>query len=248
MSWHFSRALVAAYSAANCSGGAPSAPSNSTPTPEAFCWPGKTTAASSPSPCGTTCEPSTDAHGAAVLTWFLEGFPVRESVVQDWATGLMTNALDCGERWRESEVKFDPGSGLWRTHRCLWEEDLSASLVTFPRWGMMQDGGLFQRVTLPPRIGENDCFSWLTPLASQARRGWGVTLNINPEASSRCGERIRTNTLRDISQFGWKLNPYAHEWLMAWPLGWTDCAVSATDKFQQWRRSHGESSHRTESL
>ena len=38
---------------------------------------------------------------------------------------------------------------------------------------------------------------------------------------------------------GGQLNPTWVEWLMAWPLGWTDCAASATDKFQQWQRSHG---------
>lgn len=38
---------------------------------------------------------------------------------------------------------------------------------------------------------------------------------------------------------GGQLNPTWVEWLMGWPLGWTDCAVSATAKFQQWPRSHG---------
>lgn len=41
---------------------------------------------------------------------------------------------------------------------------------------------------------------------------------------------------------GGKLNPAWVEWLMRWPIGWTDCAASATDKYQQWRRSHGERS------
>jgi hypothetical protein len=30
------------------------------------------------------------------------------------------------------------------------------------------------------------------------------------------------------------------EWLMLWPIGWTDTAASATDKFQQWSDSHGK--------
>jgi DNA (cytosine-5)-methyltransferase 1 len=38
---------------------------------------------------------------------------------------------------------------------------------------------------------------------------------------------------------GGQLNPTWVEWLMGWPLGWTDCAVSGTDKFRQWQRSHG---------
>jgi len=38
---------------------------------------------------------------------------------------------------------------------------------------------------------------------------------------------------------GGKLNPTWVEWLMGWPLGWTDLRASAMDRFQQWRRSHG---------
>jgi hypothetical protein len=41
---------------------------------------------------------------------------------------------------------------------------------------------------------------------------------------------------------GGKLNPMWVEWLMGWPLGWTDCAASATDKFRQWCDSHGKPS------
>ena len=48
----------------------------------------------------------------------------------------------------------------------------------------------------------------------------------------------RSRNLND--QIGGQLNPTWVEWLMGWPLGWTDCAASATDKFRQWLRSHSE--------
>ena len=39
---------------------------------------------------------------------------------------------------------------------------------------------------------------------------------------------------------GGQLNPTWVEWLMGWPLEWTDLKPLATDKFPQWLRSHGK--------
>jgi len=41
---------------------------------------------------------------------------------------------------------------------------------------------------------------------------------------------------------GGRLNPMWVEWLMGWPLGWTDLRASATDRFRQWCASHGAAS------
>jgi DNA (cytosine-5)-methyltransferase 1 len=40
---------------------------------------------------------------------------------------------------------------------------------------------------------------------------------------------------------GGALNPTWVEWLMGWPLGWTDCGASATDRFREWCSAHGRS-------
>jgi len=40
-------------------------------------------------------------------------------------------------------------------------------------------------------------------------------------------------------QVGGTLNPMWVEWLMGWPVGWTDCEPLGMAKFQQWLRSHG---------
>ena len=39
---------------------------------------------------------------------------------------------------------------------------------------------------------------------------------------------------------GGQLNPTWVEWLMGWPLEWTDLKPLATDKYPQWLRSHGK--------
>jgi len=43
----------------------------------------------------------------------------------------------------------------------------------------------------------------------------------------------------DPTTVGGKLNPMWVEWLMGWPLGWTDLKPLAMDKYQQWRQQHG---------
>jgi hypothetical protein len=37
---------------------------------------------------------------------------------------------------------------------------------------------------------------------------------------------------------GGTLNPMWVEWLMGWPLGWTDLKPLETDKFQSWQLKH----------
>jgi len=43
----------------------------------------------------------------------------------------------------------------------------------------------------------------------------------------------------DGTPIGGQLNPTWVEWLMGWPLGWTDLKPLETDRFRQWLRSHG---------
>ena len=67
---------------------------------------------------------------------------------------------------------------------------------------------------------------WPTPGASDHKSGTGYdhTQNSHPPQ------------LRHLS--GGLLNPTWVEWLIGWPLGWTDLNPSGTDKFQSWRRLH----------
>ena len=61
------------------------------------------------------------------------------------------------------------------------------------------------------------------------------------KGSSKPGQRRGqlTDPAMGVITPGGSLNPTWVEWLMGWPLGWTDCAASATDRFRQWLDSHG---------
>jgi hypothetical protein len=66
----------------------------------------------------------------------------------------------------------------------------------------------------------------------------------NSQQSNSLGAIARREALTESPESGGQLNPTWVEWLMGWPLGWTDSALSATDRFLQWLRSHGISSDR----
>ena len=269
MSWLFSQALVAEYSAASSLDGAPSAPSNTTPTPQAFLWRDKTTDAWSRFPSGLTCEPLTDDRGEGLLKSFLAGFLVQTSVPPARAPESPASSQDCAARWRALSARFDRDSSSWKTAHCLLSEDLPWSSVTLPKWGMMRAGELWERTMLAlPTSGTGAGF-WPTPNASDSKgagkngklrdrldyaveRGatkkktYWPTPCANEDAAGRPGSKMQKmlgnhpDIRGDLT--GGTLSPDWTEWLMGWPIGLTASEPLATDKFQQWLRSHGVSS------
>ena len=43
------------------------------------------------------------------------------------------------------------------------------------------------------------------------------------------------------AQVGGQLSADWVEWLMGWPIGWTDCERAATGQYRLWLREHGAS-------
>lgn len=172
MSWLYSRALVEASLAAGCSAGEPSVPSRSTPMPQAFSSPDRTTAFSRLSRYGMTCEPLTDTHGAALLTWSRAVSRARTSASPARARASTARAAGSGRRWRGSLARFDRRSRSWRTaQRCLFA-DSSESWVTWPRSGMTADGRCWELAISAPRISATVYgFSLPTPVASDGSSG-----------------------------------------------------------------------------
>lgn len=149
------------------------------------------------------------------------------------------NEAGSGSKWRELSVKWDRASSSWKTHRCLWEEDLDWSSVTWPRWGMMRDGEVLELTTPVLPCKETDSGWWPRPRA----RDWKDTGNPAKVAALRHQDatlpRVFAARLGQIPpvQFA--------EWLMGWPIEWSGLTPLETDKFQQWLDSHGISSRET---
>jgi DNA (cytosine-5)-methyltransferase 1 len=291
-----------------------------------------------------TYKPLTEDRGEELLTLYREDFHAKTLAQQEKAQELTVNDQVCGNTWQGSLARLDPDTLLWRTAQCSLLEDLELSLQTFPRWGLMQNGALYQLPTLVQTISakesglepNNETFfhtpnttgmdggsnsrkalkkrlDWPTPTASQARsegmilqmrklvengmtttqeaeamisgsltpkrmtqwptpnasRGgswrsdgqismiaknvetyeeylmltkgscksklnkyWPTPLSTEHKANRQTRENHQNGLTQAVlsTETGGQLNPTWVEWLMGWPLGWTDLKPLVMDK------------------
>lgn len=265
MSWLYSLELVEAFSAATSSDGARYALSSLSRTPQAFLPPDKMTAFSRPSRSGMTFGPLTEDLGAALLTWFLADSRVRTYQLPGMEPESMVSDQAFGEKWHESSVRYDRDSSSWRTHRCLFEEDLPWSSVTLPSWGMTLDGVLWEPPTSGRPISGTVSGLWQTPVADDAANRadgkWNSRGEPKPSAQVKLwptptasdankwnnqsladrkarGQQVRLNTaVSPQGGAGGQLNPAWVEWLMNWPMGWTSLEAITHEHFKHWQES-----------
>lgn len=73
---------------------------------------------------------------------------------------------------------------------------------------------------------------WPTPQARDWKDGKNPKRHGNHSPSVAVAE--------SAPEMGGSLNPTWVEWLMGWPIGWTDCAPLEMAKFQAWQQWHGK--------
>lgn len=231
---HCSQAPAGASSEVTCSDGAPSAQSSSTPTPDQYYWPDKTTEHSRLSRFGMTCAPLTASLGADLLTWFRAGFPARTLALREKGQASKVSEAGYGVRWQGLLARYDPAASMWKTAQSSLVEGLDAYSETFPNWGMALYGELWPLPTLVHPIRESES-------------GFLPTLTKRDFKSDSCSQEFRQ--LRDSMTMGktlpWTVGGLLDatwcEAYMGWPIGWTELAPLATAKFHEWRLQHGRS-------
>ena len=216
------------------------APLKSKSTPDLYSSHDKTTEASTLSRYGMTCAHLTASRGAALLTSFREDFPVKTSAPRETAPGSTGSDRGFGGRWRELSVRFDRDSRLWKTHHCLWEEDLQWCSVTLPKWGMMQDGVCSaERRRVYPRKGIGSGL-WPAPACSSAIQGTMKAKSIKKSCIDKPGQ-IHVSGILTLLGVPRSEFQSVHEWIMGWPIGWSQLEPLATDRCPPWLRSPGRS-------
>ena len=251
MSWLYSQALVEEYLGDICLDGEPSAQSSGKPIQQAYCAPDKMTKFSRLSRFGMTYKPFMENLGEELLTLYLADFHAKTSAQQDEVQELTANDQVCGNTWQGSLARLDPDTLLWKTAQCSLLEDLEQSFQTFPRWGSMQHGALYRQQTLVRPIKGIESGFMPTPTSSTGGANHNspttlsnkrFTMNLavyaqkfpTPTAHMAKETNAPSEALRNepslSSIVGGKLNPTWVEWLMGWPLGWTDLKPLEMDK------------------
>jgi DNA (cytosine-5)-methyltransferase 1 len=105
---------------------------------------------------GMTYKPLTESRGEELLTLYLADFHARTLAQPEKVQELKETNPQCGNTWQGSLGRLDPSTSLWRTAQCSLLEDLELSLQTFPRWGLMQNGALYQLPMLVRTISEKE--------------------------------------------------------------------------------------------
>ena len=230
MSWLMSEAMMKAYgnlpcsperaaesSPGKCSDGEPSAPSNGKPTQRAYLQRDKTTDTWSRFPSGMTCEPLTEADGEAVLTSFLGAFPAKRSAAR--LEGVITRPT------------YGP--------KCLGLSEKAQLQLPLPR---MSQSELFRK---PQTIYEQlDTkpqpfpFPRLTWVLTTFGIGTGLLHTPTTQANYSAASMQKWGCCRSyVKAFG-KAHPEADEYLMGWPIGWSDIEPLETAKSLSARQPH----------
>lgn len=240
MSWLFSQALAEEYSAGTCLDGAQFAQLNVTPTLHKFWRNDKMMEHSDLSRFGLTCAALTEQYGEELLTSFLADFPARTFRVPARERESTENDQGSGEKWQESSVRFDLNTCSWKTHLCLWEEDLQWFSVTLPKWGLMLNGVVFQHQTSERPINVTVSGLLPTPRASMGSHGVAWCRARTGDHRHNLEDWLAHQHIQNGGEEtpGLNVNPNYAEWLMKWPAGWTDLKPLEMDRFQEWQQQH----------
>jgi hypothetical protein len=125
------------------------------------------------------------------------------------ALGFRVSAPASGTSTPELLASYDLDTASWKTSECsLFGGSIEFS-GALPRSGMMRNGKIFGPLTSARRIVGKGSGLWATPAAADAVGSHG----------GGQGRSLRTDV-------GGQPNPEFCEWLMGYPIGWSECDAS----------------------
>lgn len=220
MSWHFLQERGAACWDPRSSAGEPSALSNLLPFRAGFFYSVKLMDSSTSSPSGTTSRPSTPATGKDTSMSSRGASRVSPSAARVEVDELQKT---CGPRCSESSDKCSRAGCSRRTCN---RPPSSVPVPTFIDLGSTRATATSTRPAWVPRTDAADTGLLPTPTAT---------------ANADCASMQKWPGFRRYKLWtGGRTTPAHWEFLMGWPIGWTDLLPLGMDKYRQWLLLHGE--------
>ena len=270
MSFHYLQEPGGAFSLDAYLAGIRSARLKSSHQPGKCCSPDNGTEASPISQSGMTSAPLTEDHGEAMSISSPAASPARIFPVREKGKASAGLVPDCGLRCTESFARFDRVSCSWRTPQCSLLEGLDVFSETWPKAGIMRHGVCWELPTwVLPTGGTASGFSprFPTPQASDLKRAkytpeglltrmkshqeglpevvfyrlYFPTPTCQDAKNNGGASQMKRNTPPLNAVAGGALSPTWVEWLMGWPLGWTDCEPLAMGRYHSWLQRHSAS-------
>ena len=214
---------------------------NLIPTQEVSCLHDKKTESCQDSQYGMTSVHSAEKNGLGKSTSFAVDSHAKISAVQGKGKASQVKKVDFGKRCRELFMRYDRNTSLLKTHHCLWEEVLQQSSVILPKWGMIQDGVFLGQASLVVGTYAKGVGSWPTPLKEEGPGGKHKKLtDAVAIAEGFKPKYYKEPGMEGRQAFTGKVNPEWVEWLMGWPMGWTNVYQELEmGKFLSWQQQHG---------
>ncbi len=203
-------------------------------TQEKSCCKDKETEYCQNSQSGMMCELSTGDRGEEKSTASAAAFLVPTSLLVEKEKALKENTLVFGVKWRELSMRYDQDTHSLKTVQCSMFEESTECYVTLPAWGTMQDGVLWEgNVWAKPK--EKEYGFWGSPVASV----W-LDFRFKKEQilKSKFGAQQNRFTTQYLKSTGELPSPLMSEWIMEFPIGWTDLKPLEGHKFQAWQQQH----------
>ena len=204
---------------------------------EKFSCNGNATESCPASQSGTTCGLSTANRGAEKSIAFAEVSPAKISRQQAKARASTEREAAYGASSPVLLARYDRDTRSWKTPQCSLFGDSVECLETFPKSGTMRGGVLWELTTWahPTVASESGFWRIPTPLASDGSK---------PQANSKVqhlrkvkfGVRVHSVPYWILRNYNMRCTPKMSEWLMGYPISWTDSAPLETDKFRSWRQ------------
>ena len=185
---------------------------------------------------GAKWQGSFTKYDPATRSWKTRQFSLLGGLVEFSETwprwGSMRNG-ECLERPIAERPTCESESGLWPTPTC------GGGGQTLPE-GTTPTGktpeGRKQTVCLERYVQQVERKVWPTPTVAMAKGSSGGALT-RKTGKSRENDRLDYAVEGDAKNG--RLNPTWVEWLMGWPLGWTELQPLETGRFREWSQQHG---------